>query len=76
MTSLNSSGLFQIALLYFYAATTSTVICIDPMFRILERYIDLCIVLHRVLNFFSTAIWLPHGQLWAILKGTASLIRC
>ena len=22
---------------------------------------------------FLTAIWLPHGQLWAILKGTASL---
>ena len=23
-----------------------------------------------------TAIWLPHGQLWAILKGAASLTRC
>ena len=23
--------------------------------------------------FFLTAIWLSHGQLWAILKGTASL---
>ena len=26
--------------------------------------------------FFLPAIWLPHGQLWAILKGTASLTRC
>ena len=26
--------------------------------------------------FFLTAIWLTHGQLWAILKGTASLTRC
>ena len=26
--------------------------------------------------FFSTAIWLPHGQLWAIIEGTASLTRC
>ena len=26
--------------------------------------------------FFSTAIWLSHGQLWAILEGTASLTRC
>ena len=25
---------------------------------------------------FSTAIWLPNGQLWAIIKGTASLTRC
>ena len=25
---------------------------------------------------FLTAIWLPHGQLWTILKGTASLTRC
>ena len=23
-----------------------------------------------------TAIWLPHGQLWAIIKGAASLTRC
>ena len=22
---------------------------------------------------FFTAIWLPHGQIWAIIKGTASL---
>ena len=33
-------------------------------------------------NFFSfyciflTAIWLPHGQFWAIFKGTASLTQC
>ena len=26
--------------------------------------------------FFLTAIWLSHGQLWAILEGTASLTRC
>ena len=26
--------------------------------------------------FFLTAIWLTHGQIWAILKGTASLTRC
>ena len=26
-----------------------------------------------LLLLFSTAIWLPHGQLWAILKETASL---
>ena len=26
--------------------------------------------------FLLTAIWLTHGQLWAILKGTASLTRC
>ena len=25
---------------------------------------------------FLPAIWLPHGQFWAILEGTASLIRC
>ena len=25
---------------------------------------------------FLTAIWLPHGQHWAILKGTASITRC
>ena len=26
--------------------------------------------------FFLTAIWLPHGQLWAIIKEAASLTRC
>ena len=26
--------------------------------------------------FFLTAIWLSHGQLWAILRGTALLTRC
>ena len=26
--------------------------------------------------FFLTAIWLPRGQLWAIIVGTASLTRC
>ena len=26
--------------------------------------------------FFLTAIWLSHGQLWAIFEGTASLTRC
>ena len=25
---------------------------------------------------FLTAIWLTHGQLWAILKGKASLTQC
>ena len=29
-----------------------------------------------VLTFFLTAIWLPHGQLWAIIEGTASLTQC
>ena len=24
-------------------------------------------------NFFLTAIWLPHGQLWAIIEKAASL---
>ena len=28
------------------------------------------------IDFFLSAIWLPHGQLWAILRGTASLIWC
>ena len=28
------------------------------------------------LIFFLTAIWLSHGQLWAILKGTVSLTQC
>ena len=27
-------------------------------------------------DFFLTAIWLSHGQLWAILEGTASLTQC
>ena len=26
--------------------------------------------------FFSTATWLSHGQLWAIIEGIASLTRC
>ena len=26
--------------------------------------------------FFLTTIWLAHGQLWAIIEGTASLTRC
>ena len=26
--------------------------------------------------FFLTAVWLPHGQLWAIIEGTASLTQC
>ena len=26
--------------------------------------------------FFLTAIWQPHGQLWAIIKGTAPLAWC
>ena len=50
MTSLNSSELFQITLLYFPAALTSTVIRVYFMFEILERCIDLCIVSHTVLN--------------------------
>ena len=50
MTLLNSSGLFQITLLYFYAAAPPTVICIFFMFQILERCIDLRIVSHMVLN--------------------------
>ena len=27
-------------------------------------------------QFFLTAIWLPHGKLWAIIEGTASLTQC
>ena len=50
MTLLNSSGLFQTTLLYFYAAAPPTVICIFFMFQILERCIDLRIVSHMVLN--------------------------
>ena len=30
----------------------------------------------RLVLTFLTAIWLPHNQLWTILKGTASLIQC
>ena len=26
----------------------------------------------ELINFFLTTIWLPHGQLWAIIEGTAS----
>ena len=36
------------------------------------KYIQLL----KEINIFLTAIWLPHGQLWAIIKGAASLIRC
>ena len=50
MACWNSSGLFQITLKYFSAAPTSTVICAYFIFEILERYIDLCIVSHTVLN--------------------------
>ena len=50
MTSLNSSGLIQVALWYFSAAPTSTVICIYFMIEILERCIDLCFVSHMILN--------------------------
>ena len=25
---------------------------------------------------FLTTIWLPHGQLWTIIEGEASLIQC
>ena len=32
--------------------------------------------LRKGVNFFLTAIWLPHGQLWVILKETASLTQC
>ena len=41
MTSLNSSGLIQIALQCFSAALTSSIICVYFMFEILERCIDL-----------------------------------
>ena len=27
-------------------------------------------------GFFVAANWLPHGQHWAIIEGTASLTRC
>ena len=30
----------------------------------------------RDIFFFLTTIWLPHGQLRAIIGGTASLTRC
>ena len=29
-----------------------------------------------IYTFLLTAIWLPHGQLWAIIEATASLTRC
>ena len=51
MKSLNSSGLFQITLKYFCAAPTSTVIWAYLMFETLERYIDLSIASHAVLNY-------------------------
>ena len=50
MTSLNLSGLIQKAL-YFSAAPTSTIICIDFMSEISESCIDLCFILHTGLNF-------------------------
>ena len=31
------------------------------------------ICIYQQFFFFLTAIWLPHGQLWAIIKETASL---
>ena len=39
-------------------------------------YIALFMCTSQRAVFFLTAIWLTHGQLWAILKGTASLTRC
>ena len=36
-----------------------------------EELAFLCMVFQQEL--FLTAIWLSHGQLWAILEGTASL---
>ena len=27
----------------------------------------------QITNFFKTATWLPHDQLWATIEGTASL---
>ena len=51
MTFLNLSELIQIALYYFSAAPTSTVICVYFMFEILERFIDLCFVSRAVINF-------------------------
>ena len=35
-------------------------------------YMYVYIYIYKIL----TAIWLTHGQLWAIIEGTASLIRC
>ena len=32
--------------------------------------------LKAIKEVFLTAIWLSHGQIWAILLGTVSLIRC
>ena len=31
---------------------------------------------HFLFYFFLSATWLPHGQLWAIIEGTASLTQC
>ena len=43
----------------------------------LEQFVDLRGSLVKKTGvFFLTAICLPHGQLWVILKGTVSLTRC
>ena len=34
------------------------------------------VLLYIVREFFLTAVWLLHGQLWAIIEGTALLTRC
>ena len=39
-------------------------------FTVFELYIS------GSINFFLTAIWLSHSQLWAILEGTALLTQC
>ena len=37
---------------------------------------DLMYYLDTLKGFFLTAIWLPHGQLWAIIGEEASLTQC
>ena len=45
---------------------------VKKCFNFIKKYID---SVHEKITFL-TAIWLPHCQLWAIIEGTASLIRC
>ena len=36
-----------------------------------------CLTDHEHFLFlFVSAIWLPHGQLWTIIEGTATLTQC
>ena len=52
--------------------------CFIVVLRGIHRKVDICqtdCCIHSKLRIFLflTAIWLPHGQFWAIIGGTASL---